>query len=41
MFIKFYDLAKSRNSKELISFFSEILSIYEKHGVNGHITWKK
>jgi hypothetical protein len=41
MFIKFYNLAKLRNSKKLISFFSEILSIYEKHGVNGHIVWKK
>lgn len=41
MFIRFYSLAKQRNSKELMKFFSEILSIYERHGVNGHIEWKK
>ena len=41
MFIKFYNLAKKRNSEKLIAFFSEILSIYEKHDVNGHIEWKK
>ena len=41
MFIKFYNLAKKRNSEELIAFFSEILLIYEKHDVNGHIEWKK
>ena len=41
MFIKFYNLAKKRNSKELTNFFSEILSIYDKHDVNGHIEWKK
>jgi len=41
MFIKFYELAKKRKQKKLIDFFSEILSIYEKHDVNGHIEWKK
>ncbi|OGH80861.1 MAG: HNH endonuclease [Candidatus Magasanikbacteria bacterium RIFCSPLOWO2_02_FULL_44_11] len=41
MFIKFYNLAKKRDSKELTAFFSEILSIYEKHDVNGHIVWEK
>lgn len=41
MFIHLYDLAKSENNKELIKFCSDILEVYEKNNINGHIIWKK
>ena len=41
MFIRLYELSKSENSKELKKFCTDILEIYEKHNINGHIVWKK
>ena len=26
---------------ELIEFCSDVLEVYEKHGINGHIVWEK
>ena len=39
MFIRLYELAKSQNDKDLMSFCAEILEVFEKNGINGHIEW--
>jgi hypothetical protein len=41
MFIRLYELAKKNNDKELMKFCEEVLRVYEKNKVNGHIVWKK
>ncbi len=40
-FIRLYDAAKANNDKEMESFCAQVLEVYEKNGVNGHIEWKK
>jgi len=43
MFITLLNAAKSsddKNKKELIAFCEDILKVFEKHGINGHIEWK-
>lgn len=41
MYIHLYDLAKKEKDENLIKFCSDILDVYEKHGINGHIVWEK
>ena len=41
MFIRLYELAKKNNDKELIAFCEQVLEVYEKNHINGHIVWKK
>jgi len=41
MFIRLYELAKNNNDKELMKFCEDVLQVYEKNNVNGHIVWKK
>ena len=41
MFIRLYELAKSINDIETQKFCADILMVFEKNGVNGHIEWKK
>ncbi|HMV46014.1 MAG TPA: HNH endonuclease [Leptospiraceae bacterium] len=41
MFIRLYELAKKEKNKELIKFCTEILTVFEKNNINGHIEWKK
>lgn len=41
MFIRLYDLSKVNGDKKLLKFCSEILEVFEKNGINGHIEWKK
>ena len=41
MFIRLYELAKVNNDKELIKFCGDVLQVYEKNNINGHIVWKK
>lgn len=41
MFIRMLDTAKEQNDTELISFLEDVLEVYEKHNMNGHIVWKK
>jgi len=41
MFIRLYDLAKKENNKELLKFCTQILEVYEKNNINGHIVWKR
>ena len=41
MFIRMLEIAQNADDKELIAFLNEVLEVYEKHGINGHIVWKK
>ena len=41
MFIHFYELVKKEKNKEFMEFCSDVLRVYEKHNINGHIEWKK
>lgn len=41
MFIQMLESAKDSGESELVAFLEEVLSIYEKHNINGHIVWKK
>src|SRR3989344_3123131 len=41
MFIRLYELAKKNNDKELTAFCEQVLTVYEKNNINGHIVWKK
>lgn len=44
MFINLLELAKKSDDKnriEVIEFCEDILSVFEKHGINGHIEWKR
>ncbi len=41
MFIRLYDLAKKNKDKKLVKFCEDILKVYEKDGINGHIVWEK
>lgn len=41
MLIHLYELAKSINDEKLLKFCREVLEIYEKNNINGHIVWKK
>jgi predicted restriction endonuclease len=41
MYIRLYELAKKENNEELVRFTTDILKVYDKHGINGHIVWKK
>ncbi|MDR2100775.1 MAG: HNH endonuclease [Campylobacteraceae bacterium] len=41
MFIRLYEYAKSIDDIETMRFCAEILEVFEKNGVNGHIEWKK
>ena len=41
MFIRLYELSKASGDTTLTKFCSEILEVFEKNGINGHIEWKK
>lgn len=41
LFIRLYELAKNENNKSLLKFCTEILEVFEKNGINGHIIWKR
>lgn len=41
MFIRMYKLAKKEKNKEILGFCNDLLKVYEKHKVNGHIKWKE
>lgn len=41
MFIRLYELAKSTNDEVIKAFCEDILNVYEKHNINGHIVWTK
>ncbi|KKS77781.1 MAG: HNH endonuclease domain protein, partial [Candidatus Woesebacteria bacterium GW2011_GWC1_42_9] len=39
LFIRLYDLAKSEDNQPLLKFCTEILEVFEKNDINGHIEW--
>lgn len=41
MFIRLYELAKEQQDADLMKFCAEVLEVFEKNGVNGHIEWNK
>jgi hypothetical protein len=41
MFIRLYELAKKHNDEATVRFCEDILETFEKHGINGHIEWKR
>jgi hypothetical protein len=41
MFIRLYELAKNIGDAETQNFCAEILEVFEKNGVNGHIEWER
>ena len=41
LFIRLYELAKTKKDKHLENFTIEILEVYEKYNINGHIDWNK
>lgn len=41
MFIRLYELAKQEQDEQLKEFTQEILKLYEKHHINGHIDWNE
>lgn len=41
MFIRLYELAKSQENQELLDFAKQVLEVYEKNNINGHIIWNK
>lgn len=41
MFLRMLDTAKKEGNEDIISFVNDILAVYEKHNMNGHIVWKK
>ncbi|MCX8472277.1 MAG: HNH endonuclease signature motif containing protein [Sediminibacterium sp.] len=41
MFIRLYELAKSVDDSDTMKFCADILEVFEKNNVNGHIEWKK
>lgn len=41
MFIQMLETAKQEGEIDLINFIEDVLKVYEKHKMNGHIRWKK
>lgn len=41
MFIRLYGLANARGDQDLMKFCAEVLEVFDKHGVNCHIVWKR
>ena len=41
MFIRLYELAKSTGDAKIVAFCEDILAVYDKHNINGHIVWNK
>jgi 5-methylcytosine-specific restriction endonuclease McrA len=40
MFIRLLKLAEKEGDQQMIEFCREVLSVYERHGVNDHIRWE-
>ena len=41
MFIRLYELAKANKDEKLKKFCEDVLEVYEKNGINGHIVWER
>lgn len=40
MFIRLYDVARQTGDRQLCAFIQDVLTTYERHGINSHIRWK-
>ena len=40
MMIRLYKLAEKEQNAKILAFTQDVLEVYEKHGINGHIDWK-
>lgn len=40
MFIRLLKLAQSEHDEAMVAFCRDILAVYDKHNINGHIEWK-
>jgi hypothetical protein len=41
MFVNLYEYAKKEGNEEVLEFCQDLLNVFEKHNINGHIEWKK
>jgi len=41
LFIRMYELTKSEEHDKLVKFAAEVLRVYAKHNINGHIEWEE
>lgn len=41
MFIRLYEAAKHLGDQETMKFCADVLEIYERHNINGHIIWNR
>jgi hypothetical protein len=41
LFIRLYELAKTEDDDKLIKFCTEILEVFERNNINGHIEWHR
>ena len=41
VFIQLHELAKKEKNEKMQAFYADILKVYQKHDINGHIEWKR
>lgn len=41
MFIRLYEISKATNDDKIMNFCTQVLEVFEKNDINGHIIWKK
>ncbi|MDE2759648.1 MAG: HNH endonuclease signature motif containing protein [Paracoccaceae bacterium] len=41
MFLNLLQLARVSGDNEMVDFCEDVLKVYENHGINGHIVWKR
>jgi hypothetical protein len=41
MYMQLYKTAKRENDDEMMRFVAELLEVFERHNINGHIQWKR
>ncbi len=41
LFMRMYDLAKHEDNHAMMEFCAEVLSVFDKHAMNGHIRWTR
>ncbi|MEZ5671402.1 MAG: hypothetical protein R3E08_03085 [Thiotrichaceae bacterium] len=41
MFIRLYEAAKVLDDTETVNFCAQVLEVFERNNINGHIEWKR
>lgn len=41
MFLGLLELAHTSGDTDMVDFIEDVLTVYDKHNINGHIRWKK